>query len=262
MAKLEKAEARHQEELRALRSMVEKAKAEAKQAKEDSEKAKKAAGSETDDTSGEPVETTDQISMVPALTASQLLAVEEASSREREYISQLETARDALNKMREKLSEAHERQNEEANALKFFRRMQRKHQQELEELLVNHRSQMLQLVAASSSKEAGENPEALGSDLDTDPNSAEHRSRHLVHSAMSADLERHEEASRQQLHVMQERLETERIHREQLKDMEDRHRRELKAAAIGTTARAMTVAITDSAALSTRKKKATRLRGR
>ena len=239
--------------------MVEKAKAEAKQAKEDSEKAKKAAGSETDDTSGEPVETTDQISTVPALTASQLLAVEEASSREREYISQLETARDALNKMREKLSEAHERQNEEANALKILSQdAERKHQQELEELRKNHRSQMLQLVAASSSKEAeGENPEALGSDLDTDPNSAEHKvsASMVALQAMSADLERHEEASRQQLHVMQERLaETERIHREQLKDMEDRHRRELKAAAIGTTARAMTVAITDSAALSASRK--------
>ena len=179
---------------------------------------------------------------VPAWTASQLLAVEEASSREQEYINQLETARDALNKMREKLSEA-QRRNEEANALKILSQdAERKHQQELEELRKNHRSQMLQLVAASSSKEAeGENPEALGSDLDTDPNSAEHKvsASMVALQAMSADLERHEEASRQQLHVMQERLaETERIHREQLKDMEDRHRRELKAAAIGTTARA------------------------
>ena len=284
VAKLEKAEARHQEELQALRVVAEKARAEAVQAKKEAEKAKAEAGgvvvadgteaegnseeNEEEEQNGDALGTTSSAApAVPALTAAQLSAIQEATSRENEYVSQLETARDALNKMREKLSEAQARQNEEAVALKTMsQNAETNHQEQLDTLRKTHRAQMLRLVAASRMEgDRDENPEALANDADEaeESDAAPKVSAAMVAlQAMTADMELHEETSRQQLQIMQERLaETEKVHREQLESMGDRHRRELEAAAVGTTARAMTMAITDSAALSAARKQEAEMAG-
>ena len=262
MAKLEMAEARHKKELQSLRAIAEEARAEALEAKEEANRIKEEAETSTgkeDSSKGEGGGHGDV--SVPAFTPAQLNAIEEATSREKEYLSQLETAREALEQMREKLAQAEAKENKETEELRLMSRdTEKQHQNQLQKLRADHRAQMLRIVAASSrnieSEADAETRDAALLNDDSLPNTS---AATVALQAITADMERHEEESRQQIKTMQKQLaETERIHREQLHNMEQRHRKELEQAAIGTTARAVAQAITDSAAINAAKARAFR----
>ena len=264
--KLESAESKHREE---LQSMVDSKKIEEDELVDDAAEGRALSSEEKNEKVMEGSDVAAAASPASllaspllSLTPLQLSKIEEASEREREYLSQLDTARDAMRSMSNELKEAKERQQQETEEIKRMTLgAEKMHAEEVDSMRRKHRETILSLTSSSSSFSSSLPPPSSSTStslqedhvvgqkeeeptLKRSPSEAE-----MILRSLRSDMELHDEMSQRQLERLTTKLEeTERIHAQQLDTMAMRHRSELERAAAGSSAVGMMSAITEFAA--------------
>ena len=254
VAKLENAEERHRDELQA---MAKTAVAAAESRGEEEESVEK--DEETKETQGSsiPVDGNQLLTStvgVPSLTPSQVAMIDEVSERERAYMNQLDTAREAIQSMRQQLMTAEKKQAEDSTEMKrIAKNVEDMHTQEVQKMLEHHRATVASMHAQTGGSEPltnstiatlqnGEEPTA-SKVLEKSPSQAE-----VVLQSLITDMNDHEETSKVQMDRLRAKLEnTETIHVRQLEEMRARHRKELELVAVGSTAATLVPTLTEFA---------------
>ena len=240
--KLERAEARHQEEVVAMVADTAAATSAAATSAVDSVEGETTVEGERQ--SNDVAKTSPLASLVPSLSREQLAQVDAASEREVQYMNELDTARDALDLMKQELAVAEEKQQQETLAMQQIALdVEQQHHNEIHHMEQQHQAKIMSMSQSQSLPRSQSSSQSSSSSSPVQRSEAE-----VVLESLRTDMEAHDEMSRSQMERLKQKLsDTERIHANQLQAMTARHRMELERAAVGSTAAAMIPAIIESA---------------